>query len=79
MKQRKYLNESQISISDILKEWPILFIHEYMLWHYEKLLDRSIERISENFKMKKWKILEFGKQNKLCVESEWNNEASAAL
>lgn len=33
--QRTYLNKSQVTKSDILKEWPILFIHDYMLWHYE--------------------------------------------
>lgn len=75
--QRTYINQSQARISDILKEWPILFVHDYMLWHYEKLMGHSVKKISENFQIKKDKLLEFGRRNKLCLEREWDDEKSA--
>lgn len=42
-------------------------------------MGHSVDRISENFRIKKSKILEYEKQHKLCPECEWDDESSAIV
>lgn len=59
--QRTFINGTPPpTAEDILQNWPILFTKEGVKWHYKKLMNQDISKLTENLLIKSEKILNFG-------------------
>ncbi|XP_039302913.1 uncharacterized protein LOC105206844 isoform X1 [Solenopsis invicta] len=66
IQQRKFLENFQEppSLTDIQKEFPILFKLESIIFHFNKLTGKKLEKLPNIMKEKSTKIVEYAIQNK---------------
>ncbi|XP_025992360.2 uncharacterized protein LOC105206893 [Solenopsis invicta] len=66
IEQRKFLENFQEppSLTDIQKEFPILFKLESIIFHFNKLTGKKLEKLPNIMKEKSTKIVEYAIQNK---------------
>lgn len=67
--QRAFLNNinKPPSVTDILREWPIIFNMKAISWHFGKTTSSNLENLSLNLQQKADKIIQYGIDKKLIT------------